>query len=322
MSNDWYNNTTTAATRLGTARSSDYNAKFAELVTSFGLLPGRDEMHEGRINYAADTGAADAYVVTLSKAPSSYSAGMAVHFKVGAGNTNTGASTINVNSVGAAGIKRTDGTALMAGDLTAGDLVAIRYDGSNFRITSNIRNVAMLDVPTSQAFKVAGTTRLNLTSAGAAVTGTFSASGAVTFTSTSGVKITSAYPSFDTIETGVGGERRVFDGGNILYALLDSSGVYAENIRTTTVVGGTTTKTTEYVGGSIASTLDGTGLAIGASTATETLDVNGDAIRVRSSQTPASASATGSAGMICWDTSYIYVCTATDTWKRAALSTW
>lgn len=38
--------------------------------------------------------------------------------------------------------------------------------------------------------------------------------------------------------------------------------------------------------------------------------------------TPASASATGTAGSICWDADYIYVCTATNTWKRAALSTW
>ena len=55
---------------------------------------------------------------------------------------------------------------------------------------------------------------------------------------------------------------------------------------------------------------------------TEAIDVNSDAIRVRTSQTPASASATGVAGQICWDSNYIYVCTATNTWKRAALATW
>jgi len=31
---------------------------------------------------------------------------------------------------------------------------------------------------------------------------------------------------------------------------------------------------------------------------------------------------TGTAGQICWDANYIYVCTALNTWKRAALSTW
>ena len=38
--------------------------------------------------------------------------------------------------------------------------------------------------------------------------------------------------------------------------------------------------------------------------------------------TPASATAAGTAGEIAWDANYIYVCTATNTWKRAALSTW
>lgn len=51
-------------------------------------------------------------------------------------------------------------------------------------------------------------------------------------------------------------------------------------------------------------------------------DFNSDSIRVVTSKTPASASATGTQGQIAWDSSYIYVCTATNTWKRAALSTW
>jgi hypothetical protein len=38
--------------------------------------------------------------------------------------------------------------------------------------------------------------------------------------------------------------------------------------------------------------------------------------------TPASASATGTAGTIKWDASYIYVCTAANTWKRVAIATW
>lgn len=38
--------------------------------------------------------------------------------------------------------------------------------------------------------------------------------------------------------------------------------------------------------------------------------------------TPASASATGTLGEIRIDANYIYVCTATNTWKRAAIATW
>jgi hypothetical protein len=39
-------------------------------------------------------------------------------------------------------------------------------------------------------------------------------------------------------------------------------------------------------------------------------------------KTPASATATGVVGEIAWDADYIYICTATDTWKRSAITTW
>jgi hypothetical protein len=37
---------------------------------------------------------------------------------------------------------------------------------------------------------------------------------------------------------------------------------------------------------------------------------------------PASSSASGIAGQIAWDGSFIYVCTATNTWERVAIATW
>lgn len=37
---------------------------------------------------------------------------------------------------------------------------------------------------------------------------------------------------------------------------------------------------------------------------------------------PASASSTCFSGMVAWDADYIYLCIATDTWKRVAIATW
>ena len=37
---------------------------------------------------------------------------------------------------------------------------------------------------------------------------------------------------------------------------------------------------------------------------------------------PSTASSAGTAGQIAWDSGYVYVCVATNTWKRANLSTW
>lgn len=52
------------------------------------------------------------------------------------------------------------------------------------------------------------------------------------------------------------------------------------------------------------------------------LDINSDILRLRTAKTPATAGATGNQGDICWDADYVYVCTATNTWKRAAIATW
>lgn len=69
-----------------------------------------------------------------------------------------------------------------------------------------------------------------------------------------------------------------------------------------------------YVGGSV-----GIGLSTGA---TAKLDISGDTLRLRTARTPASATAAGNVGDICWDANFVYVCVATNTWRRAALSAW
>ena len=51
------------------------------------------------------------------------------------------------------------------------------------------------------------------------------------------------------------------------------------------------------------------------------LDVVSDVIRLRTAKTPASATAAGNAGDICWDSDAIYVCISTDVWKKAAIAT-
>lgn len=53
----------------------------------------------------------------------------------------------------------------------------------------------------------------------------------------------------------------------------------------------------------------------------QSLTINGTLI-ASVSTTPASATAAGVAGTIAWDSSYIYICTATNTWKRVAIATW
>lgn len=58
-----------------------------------------------------------------------------------------------------------------------------------------------------------------------------------------------------------------------------------------------------------------------ASVTAASLTLSGNLIK-STATTPASASATGTTGMITWDTDYIYICVATNTWKRVAIATW
>jgi hypothetical protein len=44
--------------------------------------------------------------------------------------------------------------------------------------------------------------------------------------------------------------------------------------------------------------------------------------RIATSSAPATATSTGTAGEIRYDSGYVYICVATNTWKRAALTTW
>lgn len=67
---------------------------------------------------------------------------------------------------------------------------------------------------------------------------------------------------------------------------------------------------------------DSGSVGIGTTDPTEKLDINSDSIRVRTEKTPANATATCAKGEMSWDSNYMYVCVATDTWKRSALSTW
>lgn len=89
--------------------------------------------------YAADAGSNDTYVITLSPAPTAYVTGMQISFK--ANTSNTGAATINVNGLGAKTIVKYVSTTLADGDIAAGMLCSLIYDGTNFVLQNPIANV-------------------------------------------------------------------------------------------------------------------------------------------------------------------------------------
>jgi hypothetical protein len=82
--------------------------------------------------YAAATGT-DTYALTLVPAITAYTTGVPFYFQVA--NTNTGASTLNVNGLGAKALVKGASTALAASDLTVGKIYQGVYDGTRIQVT-------------------------------------------------------------------------------------------------------------------------------------------------------------------------------------------
>lgn len=88
-------------------------------------------IYAGAGDYYLDSGSANAYVlspVSLRQVPTSYIDGLKVRFVPD--NTNTGASTVNLNGLGVKDIKRNGSTAIEKGMLTSGVEYLITYNSS------------------------------------------------------------------------------------------------------------------------------------------------------------------------------------------------
>ncbi len=134
--------------------------------TNFQLLSpiGGSVSQAGSETYAADAGASDTYVITLSPAPAAYTAGMVIRFK--ANTANTGAATLNANSLGAITIKKNYDSDLADNDIKANQIVSVAYDGTNFQLQSPISNVLTVPAAAAQADQETGTSTTTYVSPG------------------------------------------------------------------------------------------------------------------------------------------------------------
>jgi hypothetical protein len=91
-------------------------------------------------------GTADAVTLTYSVAPNAYVQGQKHAFKATA--NNTGATTVNVNSLGVKNIfKKTSAgvAACIGGEIENGDIVEIEYDGTQFQIVGQAANAGFAE---------------------------------------------------------------------------------------------------------------------------------------------------------------------------------
>lgn len=119
---------------VGLSMPSDFTVTGSP-VTSTGILQvtggaTKNGIQQNAYSYAADTGAVNAFAVTLTPAPTLV-VGSEVIFK--AANTNTGTSTLTVN--GTTYPLRKNGTSLLvSGDILVNQIVTAYFDGTNFQI--------------------------------------------------------------------------------------------------------------------------------------------------------------------------------------------
>ncbi len=85
-------------------------------------------------DYAASAGSANAYTLNIDDQFDTLTAGVKIKFNANFGNT--GAATINVESLGAVSLKKNHDQDLVSGDVESGQIVEAVYDGTNFQIVS------------------------------------------------------------------------------------------------------------------------------------------------------------------------------------------
>ena len=90
----------------------------------------------GLIFQATDSGSANTYAIALTPAVTGYVAGQVFHFK--AANASSGASTLNVNALGAKNIKKKNDQDIAASDIEQNAIVSVIYDGTSFQMLSQL----------------------------------------------------------------------------------------------------------------------------------------------------------------------------------------
>jgi hypothetical protein len=96
--------------------------------------------------FCRDTGGGNAYSCNLTPPLTSYSAGTTYWFRANA--ANTGAATINFNSLGPKPIVKQADQSLAPGDIKAGQWVMATYDGANMQMQSQTANAPVSGVST------------------------------------------------------------------------------------------------------------------------------------------------------------------------------
>ncbi len=225
----------------------------------------------------------DTLTGSLTPALVAYVTGAVYYFVAPA--TNTGAVTLNIDTLGAKNVTRDGTTALVAGDIVSGEMVAVVYDGTRFQLISPVNSFTNLNV--SGTLTVAGATTLNGNLAvgdAAADTINFKSSG---WTLTNNVSVIGTWADIGTITTADinGGtiDGTTIGGGTAAAGTFTTATATTGNITTVnaTTVDSTNLEVTNLKakdGTAAGSIADATGVVTLNSVVATTADINGGTI--------------------------------------------
>jgi hypothetical protein len=127
---------TTIGSAAWNATQADYVTALAHTAsTTRALYPTTAQVQDGALLWGGTAGGtADALTITLTPAITAYATGQVFRF-IAASTNATAATSININGVGVKTIKRQNAVAIQAGDILAGAVIEVAYNGTDFLLT-------------------------------------------------------------------------------------------------------------------------------------------------------------------------------------------
>lgn len=195
--------------------------------------------------YGTDASGTDSYAITLTPVPPVYALGQMFTFK--AGTANTGAATLAVNGQAAITIKKNHDQDLETGDIEAGGIYTVIYDGTNFQLQTQQSSMpSTVDLTNVTTAYTDGTL---LTSPNFTYKGTITAGDLLKVVNDSGVakvdKIYGMSSASNVVVTPAGVETKMrvvkIDTNTLLFGWINTTGDDSIRIQIGTVSSGTLT---------------------------------------------------------------------------------
>ena len=151
-----------------------------------------DQLTSAGVPLITVAGTADAITGTITPSLTVYTTGGVFSFVVGS--TNTAAVTLNIDGVGVKSVTRTGSVALVAGDMVAGQVVLVEYDGTRFQL---LNGNSFTNLNASGTLGVTGLTTLGVT--GASFPGSTSGTAKIVAPATAGTTTFTLPATTDTL---------------------------------------------------------------------------------------------------------------------------